>query len=179
MELHKSTIVQERDFDRGISMIEVNRNLYVGSAYHYENKVKHENGWYIIHACKEPYHQKALGYSGRGAPKNHPEHLIAQGENRLILDLVDANIIDFIPETVINMALQCIKTNLNNGKNVFVHCNEGRTRSPIIAMLYMKKTGHFGDKDFVSAEKEFTTIYPPYQPNSGIRQFALMHWDEY
>ena len=36
-------------------------------------------------------HRDALGYSGKAAPKGHPEYLLARRENRLILNLVDAN----------------------------------------------------------------------------------------
>lgn len=63
-------------------MIEIHTNLYVGNETDYEHKVKNQEGWDVIHACKEPYHREALGYSGRGAPKAHPEYLMAKRENR-------------------------------------------------------------------------------------------------
>ena len=37
------------------------------------------------------YHRQALGYRSRGAPKDHPEYLVARRGNRLILNIVDAN----------------------------------------------------------------------------------------
>ena len=49
-------------------MIEVTRNLFVGNEEDY-NRIQHESDWAIVHACKEPYHRIAVGYSGRGAPK--------------------------------------------------------------------------------------------------------------
>lgn len=63
-------------------MIEVAKNLFVGNQNDYENLVKLRNDFSVVHACKEPYHRKVLGYSGRGAPKNHPEYLIARRGDR-------------------------------------------------------------------------------------------------
>jgi hypothetical protein len=57
-------------------MIEVTRNLFVGNNNDY-NLIQSESDWAIVHACKEPYHRNALGYSGQGAPKEHPEYLVA------------------------------------------------------------------------------------------------------
>jgi hypothetical protein len=50
-------------------------NLHIGSQDDYENIVKHQDGWFVIHACKEAYHHQALGYTGRSAPKEHSEYL--------------------------------------------------------------------------------------------------------
>jgi len=63
-------------------MTEIHPNLFIGNENDYEFKVKNREGWNIIHACKEPCHRQTLGYSGRGAPKGHPEYLMAKRENR-------------------------------------------------------------------------------------------------
>lgn len=65
-------------------MIEVCPNLCVGSE-HDEQRIRGQAGWFFIHACKEPYHRQALGYTGRAAAKTHPEYLIARRNGRLIL----------------------------------------------------------------------------------------------
>lgn len=77
-------------------MIEVKSNLFVGSQDD-EAAIRGQGGWFVVHACKEPYHRQALGYSGRGAPKDHPEYLIARREGRLILNLVDVDNVSYIP----------------------------------------------------------------------------------
>ena len=46
-------------------MIEIHQNLFVGDASDYEQIVRWEDGWRVVHACREPYHRKALGYTGR------------------------------------------------------------------------------------------------------------------
>ena len=71
-------------------MIEILINLYIGDQYDYENQVKFKSAWNVIHACRNPHYRRFLGYTGRGAPKGHPEYLIARRENRLYLNLVDA-----------------------------------------------------------------------------------------
>jgi hypothetical protein len=46
-------------------MVEIAKNLYIGSQDDYELNVKFQTDWFVIHACKEPYHRQALGYTGR------------------------------------------------------------------------------------------------------------------
>lgn len=77
--------------DKGSKMIERYSDLFVGNQDDYESNVKYKANWAVVHACKEPYHRLALGYSSKAAPKNHPEYLFAKRTNRLILNLVDAD----------------------------------------------------------------------------------------
>ncbi|GAB6285335.1 MAG: hypothetical protein STSR0009_15360 [Methanoregula sp.] len=161
-------------------MIEICPNLFIGNEYDYESRVKHESGWYVVHACKEPYHRQALGYTQRAAPKDHPEYLIARRGNRLILNLVDAPDPAYIPKEIIDAALGFIETSLNAGSRVLVHCNEGCSRSAGIGLLYLAK---FTDKvpkgSFPEAEAAYRSIYPPYNPKSGMRGFMIENWKEY
>ena len=71
-------------------MIEIFPNLFIGTEQDYEFNVKGKPDWVVVHACKEPYHRRELRYTTLGAPKGHPEYLIARRERRLILNLVDA-----------------------------------------------------------------------------------------
>src|SRR5471032_2821911 len=113
-------------------MIEVHKNFFVGAETD-EQGIRGQSGWYVIHACKEPYHRQALGYTGRGAPKNHPEYLIAPRDGRLILNLVDVDNVAYIPAEIIDAALAAIHQNITSSK-VLVHCNQGMSRSPAIAL---------------------------------------------
>ena len=117
-------------------MIEIMHNLFIGSQSDYENIVKYESGWYVIHACKEPYHRQALGYSGRAVSKDHPEYLMAERENRLILNLVDVADPAYIAKIIIDKAIGCIAGHINEMK-VLVHCNQGASRSATIGLLYL------------------------------------------
>lgn len=122
-------------------MKEIYPNLHIGSQDDYENIVKHQDGWFVIHACKDPYHRQALGYTGRSAPKEHPEYLIAYRGNRLILNLVDAPDPAYIPKEIIDEAIKAIGINIVNHK-VFVHCNQGQSRSAVIGLLFASHQNH-------------------------------------
>lgn len=161
-------------------MIEIHPNLFIGNEYDYESRVKNEPGWCVVHACKIPYHKQALGYTTNAAPKDHPEYLIARRGNRLILNLVDAPDPAYIPKEIIDAALEFISTSLQSGNRVLVHCNEGCSRSAGIGLLYLAKNRDKVPNDnFLAAEAAFRSIYPPYNPKSGMRGFMMSNWRNY
>lgn len=161
-------------------MIEVQSQFFVGSQRDYETVVKHEQGWRVVHACKEPYHRDALGYSGRAASKNHPEYLIARRDNRLILNLIDADDPKYIPRGLIDASVEFIHESLDANFKVLVHCNQGLSRAPSIAFLFIAaKSDRFIALDLQSALKEFRMIYPPYSPATGMSGFIASHYALY
>jgi len=161
-------------------MIEIYPNLFIGNQNDYETKVRHESGWSVVHACKEPYHRQALGYRTKAAPKNHPEYLIAKRGNHLILNLVDADNPAYIPQEIIDAALEFIFEHLGSGDRVLVHCNEGCSRSAGIGLLYLVKfTDRLPKRTLSEAEEVYRSIYPPYNPKNGMRGFMLGNWREY
>lgn len=161
-------------------MIEIYPNLFIGDEHDYESRVRHQPGWCIVHACKEPYHRQALGYTQRAAPKTHPEYLIARRGTRLILNLVDAPDPAYIPKEIIDAALEFIGINLSSGNRVLVHCNEGCSRSASIGLLFLAKyTDKLPKGDFFTAETLFRSLYPPYNPKSGMRGFMMGNWHHY
>lgn len=160
-------------------MIEIFKNLYVGNEHDYNSNVCHKPDWNVVHACKEPYHRSLLGYKGRGAPKDHPEYLIAKRGNRLYLNLVDADTPDYIPKEIIDAALNFIHESLSSNQVCLVHCNQGESRSPSIGILYLIWTGQISTTNFNTAESEFRKLYPAYNPKPGIRGFIQKNWDIY
>lgn len=160
--------------------MEIYSCLFVGDETDYEQTVKYEEGWWVVHACKEPYHRRELGYTSKGAPQGHPEYLIARRENRLILNLVDAPNPDYIPKEIIDAALEFINTGLKDGKRVLVHCNLGESRSPSIGLLYLAVfTDKIHNETFENAEEEFRKIYTMYAPKPGMRGFLAQNWSYY
>ncbi|EKE87533.1 dual specificity protein phosphatase family protein [Idiomarina xiamenensis] len=159
-------------------MLEVYPKLFVGNDTD-ASVASQESSWFIIHACKEPYHRQALGYSGRAAPKGHPEYLIAKRENRLILNLIDANDPNYIPKVVIDEAIDTIHGELKTNK-VLVHCNQGMSRSPTIALLYLLKHTDALPKDNLNlALEKFRELYPKYTPAKGVALFVQFYWQVY
>jgi predicted protein tyrosine phosphatase len=153
-------------------MIEVYDHLWVGNAEDYESN-KMRIGWAYVQACKEPYHREALGYTTAAAPKSHPEYLFAERGQRLVLNLVDVGVekAQYIPESIIDKALTFIRVQIQQGAHVLVHCNQGFSRSPSLALAYLiMYTDMFADaQTFEQAEEKFRTIYPKYSP-AGIRE---------
>jgi hypothetical protein len=160
-------------------MIEIYPNLFIGAEQDYEFQVKGQSDWMVIHACKEPYHRRELGYTSRGAPKNHPEYLIARRENRLILNLVDADDPNYIPSEIIDAALEYIHKALSGSCKVLVHCNKGESRSPSIGMLYLAIYSDKLSREFNQAENDFRQIYPFYNPSFGMRGYLAKNWDRH
>ncbi len=168
----ETTAIERRD------MIEVYNNLYVGSQAD-EEAIHSQVGWFFIHACKEPYHRQALGYTGRGAPKGHPEYLIARRPGRLILNLVDADDMTYIPKQVIRLAVEEIHQQISSNK-VLVNCNQGHSRSPTIAFLYMLKYAEtFHTKSLDEALSAFRSIYTAYSPARGMGDFVKASWRDF
>ncbi len=158
-------------------MIEVYPNLFVGSQDDFA-KVWHKPGWYVVSAAKEPHHRAALGYTGRAAPFDHPEYLIAKRDRHMILNLVDVDNPDYIPPELINAATKEIHDELQFGTNkVLIHCNQGHSRAPTLAMLYLAKyTDEFADMDYEHAADYFRATYPAYAPARGMSEYARQHW---
>lgn len=161
-------------------MIEVYPNLYVGTADDYETTVKGNNEWCVVHACKEPYHRQTLGYTTRAVSNKHPEYLFAVRDNRLVLNMIDADTPKYIPKEIVDKSIEFIKQGLSDNKKVLVHCNQGMSRSPSLAMLYMAMhTDAFNDNTINAVETEFAKIYPLYNPSNGIRSYLIQNWDNY
>ncbi|HET9285663.1 MAG TPA: dual specificity protein phosphatase [Candidatus Angelobacter sp.] len=159
-------------------MIEIYQNLFVGSQDD-EAEIRTQNGWFVIHACKEPYHRQALGYTSRGAPKGHPEYLIAYRPGRLILNLVDVADVNFVPAQIMDIAINEIANNIKKNK-VLVHCNQGLSRSPTIALLYLAKhTDVFKGKNLNEVLRDFIKKYPDYAPAQGMADYVKNNWAEY
>jgi len=161
-------------------MIEVYPNLYIGTQDDYERIVKLQSGWWIVHACKEPYHRQLLGYTGRGAPKGHPEYLLARRDKRLFLNLVDVENPAYVAKEIIDAAMSFIAEGLKSDEKVLVHCNLGESRGPSIGLLYLAAYSDVLPKtSLCDAEIDFLKIYPMYAPKRGIREFLRMNWGEY
>lgn len=160
-------------------MVEVYPNLWVGNQESYELRVKNHPGWVTVHACKEPYHRKVLGYSGRSAPNTHPEYLVAIRGSELALNMIDADNPKYIPKALVDAALKYIDENLNKGLKVFLHCNQGMSRSPGIALLFLAQKGLFLDLSYDNAKEEFRKVYPNFLPAGGVDGYCRLHWNDY
>ncbi|OZV12368.1 phosphatase [Tissierella sp. P1] len=158
-------------------MKEVIKGLFVGNEYDVPEALN--NNFAICHACKEPFHRQLLGYATKGAPKDHPEYLWAKRGNRLYMNIVDAPKSIFFDKGMIDKALDFIHEKLNQGLKVLIHCNEGFSRSPSLALLYLVKHRLIEGETLEDVEAEFLKLYPEYNPGTGIRGFVKENWSYY
>lgn len=158
-------------------MIEVAARLFVGSEADYRECAEGNPGWAVVHACKEPFHREAVGYSGRALAKTHPEYLVARRGDRLCLNIVDVADPAFMRRELFDAALTFMAEHAAAGTRVLVHCNQGRSRSPSIALLYLAGPGGpFHGMPFEAAEERFGRLYPDYAPAGGVRGYVKHAW---
>ncbi len=158
-------------------MIEVHPGLWIGSEADYERRVRHEQNWRVVHACRDPYHRAALGYTGRGAPKTHPEYLVARRGHRLILNLIDSPDPAYIRRELMDTAVAFVGDALQSGTRVIVHCNQGRSRGPTIGLLAMlAHTDALPADSLEGVVGAFRRLYPGYEPGAGMSAYLRANW---
>jgi hypothetical protein len=96
--------------------------------------------------------------------------------NLMALNLLDLDDPNFIPTEMIRKGLQFVHERLQAGDKVLIACNQGHSRGPTVALMYLRSIGEM-PYHFIGAERVFRTLYPPYSPAQGIRQYARSHWD--
>lgn len=147
------------------------------------NKEEKEE-WFVLHCCKEPFHRNMVGYTGRGCPKDSPEYLFARRGNRMALNMVDAKSPEFFSKEMIEAGLDFLEEGYKAGKKLLVHCNQGESRGPSVAMLFVFRRKLYNKPKFYKitfeeAESEMKRIYPAYAPADGIRGHLMQYWGEY
>jgi len=162
-------------------MFEVTDRLYVGSLDDLRNFLFLENpeDFYILYCAKDPCHKNLVGYEGKSCPKDHPEYLVARRGNQMALNMVDAPSPKFFSKEMITAGLDFMEEGYNKGLKVLVTCNQGVSRSPSMAFLFMATRlkelfEYFGD-----SIRMFKQLYPNYMPGDGIYAHMLENWDWY
>ena len=159
-------------------MKEIYKNLYVGSLSDCSNEIK--DGWVVIHACKSPCHQNAVKYRGN-LLKTHPNYLIKEQEPHLFLNMVDMNVpLDHLyTGPIINATMNFIQKNIQT-KKVLIHCNQGLSRSPALALVYLAKVAKvINNQNYEMAKTDFIRIFPNYQPGSGLEYYLIHSWNQF
>lgn len=158
-----------------MSLIKINDRIHVGDNFScfYDDK----EGWVVIHACKIPCHQRAVGYRGN-LSSSHENYLIKENEKHLYLNMVDMDrLMREFTEPIIKKAIEFIKNNIKKNK-IFIHCNVGLSRSPALALIFLAKvSGEISDKSYDEAKNDFLKLYPSYQPGRGIDDYLRKQWN--
>lgn len=86
-------------------MNKVYKGLYVGSDQDCFTDERAE--WAVVHACKHPCHQRAVGYKG-SLPKDHPNYLKYEDGSHLYLNLIDPDVLPLFYPSLYDTALEFI-----------------------------------------------------------------------
>lgn len=174
-----AAIILQRALDLTHSIIQTNKKnveneemkliidgLYVGSQNNFFELMQNEN-WVFVQAAREPFFLKECDLKYISSEK---EPLFVIKQNLIALNLSDSRD-ESTSELMImaSTALRFIKENLDNDKNVLVHCNHGVSRSPSIALMYvLKNTGLLSNKTFAEIIETYKSIYPKYNPTNKM-----------
>jgi len=130
----------------------------------------------VVHACKEPCHRRAVGYSTRTIPSNHPNYLVLDRGHHLYLNLIDPpQPLFMMPsfEAFLNFTDRQIAE-----RPVLIHCNQGESRAPSLTLLYMaKRLALLPNESYPAAATAFRQKYP-YKPGQGIQSWLTTHWNK-
>lgn len=160
-------------------MKQVSPNIYVGNLKHYKilektGQIGEDSDWGVISACKHPSYVEA-----RDNPDSHiySSKLMIVVPNRLIFNIVDSEKPDFFTLELFRESFKFIEAKLEEGKHIFIHCNQGVSRSPSIAMAYLAWKGEISSGGVVGATTEFREKYEAFHPR-GIGWFMLHNWKD-
>ena len=96
----------------------------------------------------------------------------------MAVNLVDAQESKYFNPDLIKEVVKKILYLLINKKTVYIHCNQGESRAPSLALLVLLGL-HAVSEDYSVAVKQFKMIYPNYNPGKGISDFLTENWNDY
>lgn len=130
----------------------------------------------VLHACKNPCHLQFVGYKG-SLPPTHAEYLVARRGSHLAVNIIDPALPLFRTEVFL-AALDFLDEWTPQG-SLLCHCNNGLSRAPSIALLWLaKRAKAFLGSSWPEAKAAFTRIMPAYTPGKGIEAFIEAKWEE-
>ena len=132
----------------------------------------------VVHACKSPCHQRAVGYRG-SLPSSHPNYLVLERDYDLYLNIIDPDKPLFMPP-LFNSFLRFSRFHWDAGREILIHCNQGESRAPSLAMMFLAKhLGVISNESFDKAGEQFQKMYPYYTPGLGIQVYFRQNWHEF
>lgn len=156
-------------------MTEIHQNLYIGSEKDCRNG---NNELAVVHACKSPCHQRVVGYRG-SLSKAHPNYLVKEDEFNLYLNIIDPPVPLFMPETFTSF-MGFARKHFEADRRILIHCNQGESRAPSLALLFLAKhVQSIPDESYEAAREEFVSAFPGYKPGRGIQTYLRENWEVY
>jgi hypothetical protein len=157
-------------------MEQIIKNVYVGADRDYDH-VKDREDFSVLRCCKygPGGHKDLLKYTTQAAPEGPTRYWVKKGRV-MAMNLLDLDDPNKIPPEMIKAGLDFAKEELAKGQKVLIACNDGGSRGPTCALMFLRSLGDM-THPFMQSEKVFRTLDPKYDPAMGIRQFARDHWN--
>lgn len=129
----------------------------------------------VVHACKSPCHQRAVGYRG-SLLKTHPNYLSLVTGNNLFLNIIDPPK-PLFPDELFKVFLNFSRNQWNSGATILIHCNQGESRAPSLALVFLAKhIKAISNESYDAACADFTKLFPSYTPGTGIQLYLTSRW---
>lgn len=130
---------------------------------------------FVVHACKSPCHQNAVGYKG-SLLKTHPNYLSLKQGSDLYLNIIDPPV-PLFPNDLFTTFFAFAGPAWNEGRTLLIHCNQGESRAPSLALLFLaKQLKVISNDSYAQARAEFSAMYPRYAPGKGIETYLRDNW---
>jgi protein-tyrosine phosphatase len=149
--------------------------LFVGSA---GDCVEGTSELAVVHACKFPCHVAAVG--SKQLPKNHEHYLAKEDEYNLWLNLIDPPVPLFRLDSF-HIFLNFMRKQRQKQVPVLIHCNQGHSRAPSLAMIFLAKVLLvIPDDSYSAAKKAYYERYDPqfFFSGLGIKTFLTTNWSK-
>lgn len=128
----------------------------------------------VVHACKIPCHRACVGYQNN-LPPDHPYYLHYESGRHLYLNLIDPPVPLFKKESF-DIFFDFMDRQIAHHR-VLIHCNQGQSRAPSLALLYMaKRLDALPDDSYLAARTAFESKFP-YAPGKGIETYLTENWN--
>ena len=84
----------------------------------------------------------------------------------------------FYTKPIIIKALNFIESSIKEN-NVLIHCNQGCSRAPSLALLYLaKRKGVIDNDSYQRAKDDFKKLGAFYTPGNGINIYLTKRWND-
>ncbi|MEX1014324.1 MAG: hypothetical protein WDZ80_04155 [Candidatus Paceibacterota bacterium] len=112
-------------------------------------------------------------------PNTHPNYLVKEDELNLYLNIIDPPVPLFMPETF-TAFLKFAVHHFEEDRNFLIHCNQGESRAPSLALLFLAKhVKSISDESYEKAREEFESVFPGYRPGRGIQIYLKKEWKNF
>lgn len=156
-------------------MREVGAGLFVGTEQDCFRESR--DGWAVVHACKNPCHAQAVGYRG-SLPSDHQHYLLLRKDRHLFMNLIDPEAPLFMKESFTGFR-SFASEHSGAGTNILIHCNQGLSRAPSLALLFLARdVGEIPDGSYRAARRAYEEMDPAYDPGEGIQNYLRDNWTE-